>query len=145
MSDFIAGAGADAVGAVGGRWLGRRALGLRFECSLRGVDRHVPPLAGLSRRWRTGAANIEGNLLTFSANWVSGSRYPRRRAIQIEVAAIDFDATRDLNGWESWYLAMAADIAVELTTRSGHRIEWALPLQRLESIERRWITPTPPT
>lgn len=86
---------------------------------------------------------MDGRLLTFSAYWLSGVRYPRRRAIQLEVAAIDFDATRNLGHWESWYLALAADIAVEVTTRSGHRIEWALPLQRLESIERRWNRPSP--
>ena len=144
MSDFITGAGADAAGFGAGRWLGRRTLGLSFECSMRTVDSAAPPPSGLTRRWRTGAAEVDGHLLTFSAYWASGIRFPRRRGIQLEVAEIDFDKTRNLSHWESWYLALAADTAVEFTTRTGHRIEWALPLQRLESFERRWNRPTPP-
>ncbi|WP_460629745.1 hypothetical protein [Intrasporangium mesophilum] len=144
MSDIIAGAAAGAAGAVVDGWLGGRTHGLRFECSLRVLDSRLPPVKGLSHRWRTGAAEFDGHLMTFAANWISGFRVPRRRPIQFEVTAVHFDRTRDLTLWESWYLALAADTAVELSTRSGQRIEWALPSQRLESVERRSRRATPP-
>jgi hypothetical protein len=38
---------------------------------------------------------MDGHLLTFSAYWFSGIRYPRRLAIQFEVAAIDFDGDKE--------------------------------------------------
>lgn len=68
---------------------GQEALPDGGSASLRAVDSHVPPLSGLSRRWRTRAADMDSHLLTFSAYWLNGVRYPRRRAIQLEVAAID--------------------------------------------------------
>lgn len=132
---MVGGSVGDALGGAIGRRVARGMLGVRFECSLRALDAPAP--AGLSTRWRTGAAVTGPTCLTFSSYLVSGIRFPRRRGVEIPIQRIDFDRRRDLSRWESWYLALAADTVVTVVGQSGRALEWALPSDRLDSLERR--------
>lgn len=137
MSDFVGGAAGDAIGGAIGRRLAKGLLGVRFECSLRALEPPAP--AGLSTRWRTGAAEMGPTSLIFSANLVSGIRFPHRRVVQIPIQRIDFGHRRELSRWEGWYLALAADTVVEVVAQQGQTLEWALPSDRLDSIQRRRV------
>ncbi len=136
VGEIIGGMVGEAVASVTKRWRRRPGTGLTFPCSMRSVSAGPAP-AGLSRRWRTGQVEVDGHELRFTSGRVNGFRYPRRRPVPLSIDRIHFEERRVLRRGESLIVSLDADVAVPFTTTTGQLVDWALPLQRLETLERR--------
>ncbi|WP_407938198.1 DUF2550 family protein [Motilibacter peucedani] len=120
-----------ALGAAGFAWVvARRGRAMaresRVECGFRVMDGSH---AGLSRRWRHGAADLDTGYVRFTP-FVGGLRFLRRPSVVIELDGIETGEPRRPELREAVFLSPGARVVA--VRSSGARLEWALPVERLD-------------